>query len=144
MTALFFFRATLPDYLQIKKCLQLYEAASGQVVNFEKSALTFCLSSSPLVINEIKNALCIPVVKGHELYLGLPTFTLRSKRIIFAPLIVHICTKIQGWAAKLFSASGKELLIKFVLQVIPSYAMLCFKIPFSSCKEIEKLFAKFW
>lgn len=31
-----------------------------------------------------------------------------------------------------------------MLETIPSYAMSCFKIPSSCCKEIEQLFAKFW
>lgn len=52
--------------------------------------------------------------------------------------------KINGWAPKFFSAGGKETLIKSVLQVIPTYAMSCFKLPFSLCNELEQICAKFW
>lgn len=139
-----FFRATSNDCLQVKRCLQLYEAASGKLINFEKSSVTFCPSSSPIVTNEIMRTLNIPVVKGHDLYLGLPTFSLQSKWVQFSSLRERICKRIQGWAARMFSAGGKEVLIKAILQAIPSYSMSCFKIPISICKELEQFCAKFW
>ncbi|XP_075504621.1 uncharacterized protein LOC142542059 [Primulina tabacum] len=115
--SLIFFRALDTECLHIKKCLQIYEKASGQL---------------------------IAVVKGHELYLGLPTFSLRSKRIQFAGLRERLLKKINGWSSKLFSAGGKETLIKSVLQAIPSYAMSCFKLPVSLCLELEQCCSKFW
>uniref|UniRef100_A0A803NK25 Reverse transcriptase n=1 Tax=Cannabis sativa TaxID=3483 RepID=A0A803NK25_CANSA len=42
------------------------------------------------------------------------------------------------------NSSGKETLIKAVLQAIPSYAMSCFRIPTRICREIESLISKFW
>lgn len=35
-----FFGATLQDSVQVKKCIQVYEEASVQVVNYEKSAIS--------------------------------------------------------------------------------------------------------
>lgn len=39
---------------------------------------------------------------------------------------------------------GKEILIKAVIQSIPSYMMGVFKIPDGVCEDIEKLANKFW
>lgn len=39
---------------------------------------------------------------------------------------------------------GREVLIKSVLRGIPSYAMLCFRLPVGLCKEIEEACDKFW
>lgn len=118
--------------------------ASGQLVNYDKSALTFSPSTPPEKIQAIQSIFSIDVVLGHDLYLGLPTFSLRSKRLQFSGLRTKILKKINGWATKLFSAGGKEVLIKSVLQSIPNYAMSCFKLPISLCSELEQLCAKFW
>ncbi|KAK6164610.1 hypothetical protein DH2020_001474 [Rehmannia glutinosa] len=39
---------------------------------------------------------------------------------------------------------GKEVLIKSMLQAIPTYVILCFRIPQSICADIEKELANFW
>ena len=40
--------------------------------------------------------------------------------------------------------AGREVLIKVVIQAIPTYAMGCFKIPLGLCHEIETMIKKFW
>ncbi|XP_073137107.1 uncharacterized protein [Henckelia pumila] len=82
--------------------------------------------------------------EGHEVYLGLPTFFVGSKRLQFRYLVERIVKRIQGWGNKVFSLGGKETLIKSVLQAIPTYAMSCFRIPVSICEDIEKECANFW
>lgn len=141
--SLIFVRATRNDFLMVKHCIDMYEVASGQVINFEKSAITFCPSSFSEIMNNIQHFLSIPVVSGHELYLGLPNFSLRSKRVLFSFLRDRVFKMIHCWTSNFFSAEGKEVLIKSVLQAIPTYVMSCFKIPFSICKEIEQCVLNF-
>ncbi|XP_075485267.1 putative mitochondrial protein AtMg00310 [Primulina tabacum] len=114
------------------------------MVNVEKSALTFSPSTSSQDIDSIRQTLTIPVVKGHDLYLGLPTFSLRKKRIQFDYLRERVLKKSQSWNSNFFSMGGREVLIKAVLQAIPTYAMSCFKLPITLCRNIEQVFAKFW
>ena len=45
---------------------------------------------------------------------------------------------------KLLSQVGKEILIKTVVQAIPTYTMSCFKLPLGLCNDIESLIRKFW
>ena len=52
--------------------------------------------------------------------------------------------KLQGWKGKLLSQARREVLIKFVIQVIPTYTMECFKIPLGLCHDIEAMIKKFW
>jgi len=56
----------------------------------------------------------------------------------------RIWHKLQGWKEKLLSQAGQEVLIKAVLQAMPTYTMRCFKLPKSLCKDIESLIWKFW
>lgn len=84
------------------------------------------------------------MVKGHDLYLGLPTFTLRKKVQQFGFLLDKVKRKLEAWSSKLFSAAGKEVLLKSVIQAIPTYMMSCFRIPSSIINDIERKCAHFW
>lgn len=79
--SLIFFKADAISCRNIKECLEIYELASSQVINFDKSALTF--SPYTLRINQerVKHILKIKVSRCHELYLGAPSFSLKRKRI---------------------------------------------------------------
>jgi len=50
----------------------------------------------------------------------------------------------QGWKGKSLSRAGKEVLLKAVVQSIPTYAMQCFELPKSLCNELESLCCNFW
>ena len=51
---------------------------------------------------------------------------------------------MQGWKERLLSQGSREVLIKAVLQAMPTYTMGCFKLLKSLCKDIESLIRKFW
>ena len=44
---------------------------------------------------------------------------------------------------RLLSQGGKEIFIKAVLQVIPTYSMACFLLPKTQYEEMEGIVAKF-
>lgn len=142
--SLIFFRATMEEGARVKECFTLYDKASGQLINYDKSALSFSPNTSPHVMETIKNLLTISMVQCHEFYQGLPTVSAKSKRLQFRYLVERVVKRIQGWGHKWFSKGGREVLIKSVLQAIPMYAMSVFKIPVSVCEEIEKECANFW
>ena len=51
---------------------------------------------------------------------------------------------MQGWKEKLLSQAGKEVMVKAVLQSIPTYSMSVFKLLINLCKDIEIMIRKFW
>ena len=83
-------------------------------------------------------------LKQYEAYLGLPALVGRNKRASFDQLKQKVWKRLQGWEGKLLSQAGTEVLIKSVIQAIPTYAMSCFKLPTTLCHEIEILVWKFW
>ena len=46
--------------------------------------------------------------------------------------------KLQGWKERFFFMGKKEVLLKSVIQSIPTYAMSCFAPPSSIIRDIEE------
>ena len=57
----------------VKTCLEAYEKASGQVVNFQKSTISFSANTPVDVQEEIIDFLQVPITQNHGKYLGLPS-----------------------------------------------------------------------
>ena len=76
--------------------------------------------------------------------MGLPSFVGRGKKACFTQIKESIWEKMQGWKEKLLSQVGKEVMIKVVVQFIPTYSMSMFKLPVGLCKDIEAMIQKFW
>ena len=79
----------------------------------------------------------VPSIRQYEKYLGLPTFVGKAKKQNFVYIKEWIWKKLQGWKEKLLSQADKNVLIKLVIQVIPTYSMSCFKLPKYLIKDIE-------
>lgn len=142
--SLVFFKADPDSCKFIKESLESYEAASGQVVNFEKSALSFSPYTSQINQDRVKEVLRIRESRRHDFYLGVPSFTLRSRRVQFGYLRDKMARRVADWKHKHFTKGGKEVLIKSVLQAIPTFTMSCFMVPTSICKDMERICAAFW
>lgn len=107
--SLLFFRATLENCEGVCNCLRMYEKASGQLINYEKSALSFSSNTSEDMIHAIKTRLSIPVVQEHEIYLGLPVCSMRNKKLKFRYLIERVSKRLQGWVEKSSQLEEKRL-----------------------------------
>lgn len=142
--SLILFKANKPNCKMIKDDLKEYKKASGQMINYDKSTITFSKNTPRHHINYNIEELNHTISQGHDFYLGLPTFSIRSKRIQFGYIRDIIAQKIDGWKNRFFSEGGKKILIKAVIQSIPTYAMSCFHIPITILKEVERLTTSFW
>ncbi|KAL0314933.1 UNVERIFIED_CONTAM: putative mitochondrial protein [Sesamum angustifolium] len=141
---LVFCEASLSAMQEVSRLLSKYEAASGQKVNLEKSSMVLSRNVEQFDRVLFAEALGIKVIEKHEKYLGLPAVGGRFKREMFDGIHEKIWKCIQGWNSKLLNQAGKEVLIKAVLQSIPSYAMSCFKLPLTFVRQLESMMADFW
>ena len=68
----------------------------------------------------------------------------KGKKASFNYIKEKVWQTLQRWEGKLLSQAGREVLIKAVIQALPTYTMGCFKIPLGLCYDIESLIKKFW
>lgn len=124
--------------------LEKYEAASGQRINLQKSAITFSAKTPVAIRIKVKERLHIEAEGGIGKYLGLPEHFSRRKRDFFANIVDRICQRSHSWTSKYLNGAGKQVLLKAVLTAMPAYAMSCFKLPLSLCKQIQSFLTRFW
>ena len=136
--SLLFCNANGAECNKLKEILRIYESASKQKINIEKSSIFFSPNTSQERKDEILGILGPMNDSRHTKYLGLPSIIGRSKKQIFAEIKEKVGKKLVGWKGKLLSLGGKEILIKAVAQAIPSYTMSCFLLLMSLCEDLER------
>ena len=141
---MFFGKSNSTSCATLVSILSRYEQASGQCINRAKSAVTFSAKTCAEAKVRVKRELNISNEGGIGKYLGLPEHFGRKKRDIFASILDRIRQKAHGWTVRFLSSAGKMTLLKTVLAAMPTYAMSCFKLPKSLCKQIQSVLTRFW
>ncbi|XP_058008179.1 uncharacterized protein LOC131182851 [Hevea brasiliensis] len=83
-------------------------------------------------------------MRFNEKYLGLPTLWGKSKKQVLKFIHERLIAKTQSWRQKLLSQAGRKVLIKSVLNAIPTYAMAILKFPKSFYTQLNKIVSRFW
>lgn len=68
----------------------------------------------------------------------------KNKQNAFRQLKEKVANKLLGWKENFLSIAGKEILIKAVVQAIPTHAISCFLLPKSLCDDLNSMVSKFW
>jgi hypothetical protein len=55
-----------------------------------------------------------------------------------------VWNRLNSWKVKFLSQAEKEILLKAVIQAIPTYSMSVLKLPHGLCKELHGLIQNFW
>ena len=121
--SLIFRQATVGEGEEIMRILKVYEDSSRKLLNKQKTSLFFSQNIDPATQEAIKTLFGAQVIKQHETYLGLPSLIVRSKTNTFAHLKEKVAKKLARWKEKLLLAAKKEVLIKVIAQVVPTYTM---------------------
>ncbi|KAK1645023.1 hypothetical protein QYE76_062828 [Lolium multiflorum] len=142
--SLLLLEATNESANTINSILQAYEAASGQVINRDKSSILFSKNTPRRLKNSIMQIMGLQSQNYGGKYLGLPTYIGRDRAKAFAYVMEKIWKRIIGWKERFLSKAAKEILIKAVAQAIPAYAMSCFDITKSLCDDISRMICRYW
>ncbi|XP_059446589.1 uncharacterized protein LOC132178152 [Corylus avellana] len=112
--SLLFCKANTIKWVRIQHILEMYEKAYGQKLNREKKSIFFLAG----------------IQRG------------KLKTIFFQ--LLGIWDQINGWKEIFLSQVGKEVLLKAVVEAIPTYTMSVFQLPKTLCKEINSMMSRFW
>ena len=107
---LIFCRATMSNLDAIQRILSLYEQASRQKLNREKTSVFFSKSTPEGRKLEILNLLGVSEVREYEKYLGLPAVVGRNKKASLNFIKERVWSKLQGWKEKHLLQAGREVL----------------------------------
>ncbi|XP_042942857.1 uncharacterized mitochondrial protein AtMg00310-like [Carya illinoinensis] len=123
---------------------RVYGRASSQVLNKEKSSIFFSRNTNQGVRDQVLKQAEVNSCSNFERYLGLPALVGRRKIAEFHNLVDRTWSPVTNWKAKFLSTAGKEVLLKVVLQAIPTYSMSIFLIPSLITRKLNQLLRKFW
>ncbi|KAA3451689.1 reverse transcriptase [Gossypium australe] len=93
---------------------------------------------------QVGGILGVRISNNPEKYLGLLTMVGRRKKHAFVDIKERFVKLLNNWSLRFLSAGGKEVSLKSILQAILIYAMQCFKLSISLCRDLENLMCKFW
>ncbi|XP_048492990.1 uncharacterized protein LOC125493568 [Beta vulgaris subsp. vulgaris] len=142
--SLLFTRATRQECLTIVDILNQYEADPSRKLNMKSQRYPSVKRFTVRKKEELIDILHMRHVDRHQKYLGIPTICGRSKKVMFLEILDRMWKKLRGWKEKLLSRAGKEILIKAVIQALPTYLMGVYKIPADVIQEIHSAMARFW
>ncbi|KAL0456445.1 UNVERIFIED_CONTAM: hypothetical protein Slati_0983700 [Sesamum latifolium] len=118
--------------------------ASGQWVNFHKSSMVLSTNTDALPKRSLPQLLGLRYEEHLEKYLGLPSVVDRSRKGVFAYIRDRGWQCIYGWNEKNLSQTGNAIMIKSLIQSIPTYALSLFQLPDSLLNEIQSMISSFF
>lgn len=137
-------RARDAQCLEIRRVQKVYEENSGQMINLNKSSITFGRNIEMIRKAKIKDILGITAKDGTGKYLGLPECFSGSKVEMLQYIQEKMKSIFHWWYGRFLSAGGKDILLKTVEMAMPVFAMYVFKLPKSTCKNLTSAMASFW
>jgi len=139
-----FCRANAQEANQLLNILRVYQDASEQEINLAKFEVLISRNISQAGQADLASILGVRHALGTCKYLGMSSMIGRSKKATFSFIKDRVWRKINSWNGRALSRDGKEVMLKSVIQAIPSYIMSLYLIPSSIIDEIERMMNSSW
>lgn len=114
-----FLKSDLSEARKLKRFLSTYKIAFGQEINYHKLELSFSPNAPGDLTFNIKDIFGIPIVSRRSQYLGISSSIYHNSLDIFAPIVSCNANQVKDWKEKLFSLTGKIVLIKLLFKLSP-------------------------
>lgn len=119
-------------------------AASGQCLNRQKTYIFFNSNIDHPTRNQLIQVIGVSPSGGYKKYLGLPTMVGRSNYNTSRSIKEIVWHNISNWKNNFLLQARKEVLLKVVIQAIPTFAITVFKQPKRLCKDICSIMSRFY
>ncbi|KAL4298891.1 hypothetical protein AHAS_Ahas17G0046200 [Arachis hypogaea] len=133
-----FAEASQGQIRNIKKCLEIFCEASGQVINAQKTQIFF----SKKVNNECREMIVKEAgykeTKEIGRYLGSYIVEGRDSKRNYGHILDKVKNKLKGWKQKSLSIAGRVVLAQSSIGPIANFAMQHSKLPKGICSKVEK------
>jgi hypothetical protein len=141
---LLFFIASEDQAATILQVLKTFERGTGQLIKPLKCSMIFGNKCTTQDREKVLYMLNVANSVGESKYLGLRTPEGRMNKEKFKTTKERLVKRCSNWTEKHMSSAAKEVLIKSVAQVTPTYTMGVFKLPATTCDELTQIIRKFW
>lgn len=142
--SLFMCKALVNQVEALKKILQFFAEATGQVINLQKSSISFGDQIDQGRKLQIQGILGITNEGGASKYLGVPECFFGSKVELLSYLKDRTQVRLEGCYLRHLSQAGKEVLLKSTASAMPVFPMSVFRLPKTLTSKMSSLMANFW
>lgn len=140
---LLFCQASSRNCQSLSRIFEHYASISGQCVNYTKSKIFFGSQVPQALRRRIKRSIGFSEGSLPFIYLGVPLFTGKPRRIFFQPVMDKILSKFSRWRGSSLSMVGRVCLVDSVIASSLVHSMMIYKWPSSLLKDIEAAMRNF-
>lgn len=127
--------------LQVSK----FEVSYCKRINKHKSGIFFSSNNRVVIRAEIQTIAGVTSCSSHAKYRGLPLLMVgRNRSCAFEGVIEKARGRVSNQKNLFLSPAGKEVLLKVVIQAIPTYSISMFILLRKICQRIKTSMSKFW
>jgi hypothetical protein len=101
--SLLFCRATVEQWGRLQNILLLYEKASGQKLNNNKTSMFFSKNTTVVDKEAILEIVGVPAIHCYDTYLGLPALVSKSRTTAFKGILDRVWKRLQDWKLQFLS-----------------------------------------
>ncbi|XP_026399356.1 uncharacterized protein LOC113295223 [Papaver somniferum] len=141
---LIFTKANPKEVRVLNSILEKFSKASGQAINFDKSAMAFSKKTENQTKHAITQILNIKNMALQDKYLGVPLLLQHKKSESFSGMMSKFGGRLSLWKSSHFNQPGRTILSQTVLGSLATHQMAVFPMPKKITDKIDSIQKNFF